>query len=347
MLDIKVSSRGSGRNLSISQFTGNSKGVWGDCRFHINSPIEQADVWLVVEDVDDFDTECAVSTDAVVFLSAETSWPLGFFDESKAGRNFLNQFAAIYTCHDVYRGNSHSTLPFLPWMVNANHGPSITKNHERDLHVLGKMKSLTKTKEMSVICSAKASNPGHRLRLRLVKALKEHFGPRLDWFGNGVNPVSEKWTGLAPYRYSIAIENQVSANIITEKLYDPFLSWTFPIYGGAPNVHDFFPEGSLLAIDVKDLAGTINAIEELLEADPYFESLPLLQQARESVLGPLNVYSRYAEIARRHASRRTNTPTVVQPLHTFQRAEGARKSPLRIIGEQLNKVGERLVQRAL
>lgn len=347
MLDVKISSRGSGREPDISQFVGNSRGVWNGCRFHINSTIDKADVWLVVEDVEDFETSCAVPRDSVIFLSAETSWPSGFYDTNPARCRFLDQFSWIYTCHDVYRPNVTASLPFLPWMVNANHGPSISRPHERDVNFLRDLNALDKSKELSVICSTQTAIPGHRMRLRLVEALKEHFGDRLDWFGNGVNPIPDKWAGLAPYKYTIAIENHQAVNVATEKIWDPYLTLTFPIYGGAPNIHDFLPPGALLAIDVKDLNGSIEAIEALLEENPYDKHLPLLHQAREAVVGPLNLYSRYAAIAERHAGMGAKTLVTVQPMADSATVSGLGRGFMRTIGEQINKVGDLLVQRSI
>ena len=347
MLEVKVSSRGSAQEPTISQFTGNADGTLNGCRFHINSPIERADVWLVVEDIEDFDTSCAVPPGSVIFLSAETSWPPGFYDENAVRRAFLDQFAWIYSCHDIYRSNVTSDLPFLPWMVNANHGLSISSPHERDVNYLGRLESVDKSRDLSVICSAQTATPGHRMRLRFVEKLKEHFDDRLDWFGNDVNPIPDKWTGLAPYRYTIAIENHQAINIATEKIWDPFLTLTFPIYGGAPNIHDFLPSGSLLAVDVKDLVGTVDAIEALLEEDPYEERLPRLLQARDAVVGPLNLYSRYAAVAHRHAGGGAKEQITLRPMRGAISESGAGKGFTRTLGEQINKVGDLLVQRSL
>ena len=347
MLNVKVSSRGSGREPNIAQFVGNDEGIWDGCSFHINSAIDEADVWLVVEDVEDYDTRCVVSPDSVLFLSAETSWPPGFYDMNEARRRFLDQFAWIYTCHDIYRPNVTADLPFLPWMVNANHGPSISSPHDRDVDFLSGLSSLPKSKELSVICSTQAVTPGHRTRLRLVEALKAHFGQHLDWFGNGVNPIPDKWTGLAPYRYTIAIENHVATNIATEKIWDPYLTLTYPIYGGAPNIHEFLPEDSLLAIDIKDLNGTIHAIETLLDQDPYEQRLPMLRQARDRVVGPLNLYSRYAVIAQRHASIQPRRVVELRPMSDSSIQIDSHRGVTRTLGEQINKIGDFLVQQSI
>lgn len=313
MLRVKVSSRGSGPSLNISQFVGNDTNEWMGCRFFINEHCENPDVWIISEDVDDWDTQALVSPESVIFVSAETSWESGFYEQPGASK-FLDQFAWIYTCHDIYRPNVTAALPFLPWMINANHGPSISAPHKRDLDFFRSLESLEKTAELSVICSNQTLTSGHRMRLRLVHALKEHFGERLSWFGNGVQSIDEKWEGLAPFKYTIALENHVAWNVATEKVWDPFLSLTVPIYGGAPNLNAFVPQEAFIPIDVKDLNGSIATIEETLGQDRYESRLNALREAKTGVLGPLNLYSRLAEIAKRHFFGGSPQEVAIRPL---------------------------------
>ena len=318
VLTIKISSRGSGKNLNLSQFTGNNTNEWSGCRFFVNANLEYADAWFVSEDVDDDETACAVPDGKVFFLTAETSWPPGYYD-CNAGRSaFLDQFAEIYTCHDVFRPNTVSSLPFLPWMINANHGPSITAPHQRDVAWLADLTSLPKTRDLSVFCSQQTMTDGHRLRLRFVEKLKEYFGDRLDWFGNGIQPLAEKWDGIAPYRYHLVLENHAAPNVITEKLWDAFLGFAYPIYWGAPNVHDYVPKDSLAAINVMDLQGSVDFIEELLASDVAEAAQPQIRGARELVLGKLHYLSRIAEIAKRmdHGSA-PRVSTEIAPMSSF------------------------------
>jgi hypothetical protein len=43
-----------------------------------------------------------------------------------------------------------------------------------------------KPRLISAVVSAKTDTTGHRRRLAFMKALKDHFGDRLDWFGRGI-----------------------------------------------------------------------------------------------------------------------------------------------------------------
>ena len=100
--------------------------------------------------------------------------------------------------------------------------------------------------------------------------LKEHFKDKLDWYGNGINPLDRKWDGIAPYKYHLTLENQSTYNVITEKLYDAFLGLSYPIYWGAPNVNDYFEDNSLIKINLNDLKGSIQIIEKVI-AENYYE----------------------------------------------------------------------------
>jgi hypothetical protein len=297
VIRVKLSSRGSGKDLNLSQFVGNDANSIDGCQFFVNSHVDEADVWFVMEQPDDDDLACRVPASRVFFLTAETAFPTGYYMDSPARMAYLEQFARVFTCHDVYLDTVTYELPFLPWMVNANHGPSVTAPHQRDLQFLQSLEVLDKPQALSVFCSTQTLTPTHRLRLRFVEQLKAHFGDQLHWYGNGVNPVAEKWEGLAPYRYSVVLENQASAHVITEKLMDAFLALCYPIYWGAPDVAEYFDARSFTTIDIKDLAGSIARIEALLGSDAYEQRLAAIRASRDLVLTKYHLYRRLARIA--------------------------------------------------
>lgn len=296
MFEVKISSRGAGSNRNLSQFLGNLENIYGDCRFHVNSHIEEADVWFVSEDIDDDDQQCSIPPGNLFFLTSETSWPAAHYSDSAARLGFIKQFSRQFTCHDLYLPTTTYTLPFLPWMINANHGESILAPHERDVRFFESLTSLPKDRMISVFCSAQTMTPNHRMRLRFVEQLKSHFGDTLHWYGNGVQSVAEKWEGLAPYKYTIVLENQSSNNVITEKIQDAFLGLSYPIYWGAPNINDHFSHQSLTSIDIKDFPSSVQAIERILSEDPYDEALSWMLASKQTVLNELHFLKRLAAI---------------------------------------------------
>ena len=134
------------------------------------------------------------------------------------------------------------------------------------------------------------------MRLKFVKALKKHFGDALDWFGNGIQPLEQKWDGIAPYKYHLVLENQLRIDVITEKLYDSFLGLAYPIYYGAPNVGDYFDPKSMATINILDLHGSIKKIEQILTADPYQAALPALVESKNRVLTKCNLFERIVDL---------------------------------------------------
>jgi hypothetical protein len=182
-------------------------------------------------------------------------------------------------------------------MINANHG-SFFRRTERDIQWLQRLESLPKKHEISVLCSNVTATPAHRVRLEFVKALKQSMGERLHWFGNGVNPISDKWEGLANYKYHIVLENQRSDDVITEKIIDSYLSLGFPLYWGAPNASQYFPAESFRAIDITNVSSAIDTVLATLADDPYQMSLGHIKRARDYVLQEYNFLERMAHIAK-------------------------------------------------
>jgi hypothetical protein len=295
MLTIKLSLPGFG-HPDISQFTGTLDNTFRDCVFYINrDDILTADFWVCLEGPYKSLETCRVNRNNVIYLAAEVAWPRFFYD-SVLKRSFLSQFGKVYTCHDVYADNAIFGLPYLPWMINANHGQSIFAASERDRSYFSGLTHLPKTKQLSVFCSAQAWTDDHKMRLKFVKALKKHFGDTLDWFGNGIRPLDQKWDGIAPYKYHLVLENQSRFDVITEKLYDAFLGLAYPIYYGAPNVGDYFDPSAIATINILDLHGSIKKIEQILAADPYQAALPALVESKNRVLTKYNLFERIVDL---------------------------------------------------
>lgn len=109
-----------------------------------------------------------------------------------------------------------------------------------------------KTKMVSIVASNKHFTPAHELRHEIMRKYKGK--DVIDIFGRGHNPVEVKTAALAPYRYSIAMENAVIDSLFTEKLIDCFLTGTIPIYYGTSTIKEFFnPAGIFEFRTLEDL----------------------------------------------------------------------------------------------
>lgn len=161
--------------------------------------------------------------------------------------------------------------PTLPWHVNKSFAELI------------KISPPPKSNLISIIASDKTHFPGHQKRLGFLDYLKKsslHF----DIYGKGINFIDDKWDGLAPYKYSIAIENDQTGNYWTEKLADCFLAWTVPFYFGCTNIADYFPPDSYVTIDINKPEEAVRIIKEEINADNWQKRQPAIQEARNLVL---------------------------------------------------------------
>lgn len=297
---IHISTDGLGANQSLQELTGSGptdgEFFFEGHFFSLNSDKENCDIWFVIENPQTAEEWKHVRTGQVIYLSAESSYPVNFFYDSPGATDFLAQFNSVYTFHDIYGENVKRDFPFLSWWINSNHG-SVLSSNNRDYPWLLDAAAPNKTAELSVFCSEKSFTPFHRLRLRFVRQLKDHFGDRLVWYGNGIRQLAQKWDGLAPYKYSIVIENQISSLLLSEKLLDPFLTFTFPFYVGAPEAVDIFGEGALTPLEIRDPANAIRVIESHLSADNWSTSLAAISKARDIVLDRFHLLRRIAQIA--------------------------------------------------
>jgi hypothetical protein len=138
-----------------------------------------------------------------------------------------------------------------------------------------------KAADVSHIYSAKKFMPGHHLR----HAIAERF-PGIDTYGHGTpRPLVSKAPALAPYRFSIVVENDRAPNYFTEKLLDCFAVGTVPIYWGAPNIGDFFDARGIMEVE------NIHDVEVVLE-------LIAIHQARTDPSFDADVRQRNMELAR-------------------------------------------------
>ena len=131
-----------------------------------------------------------------------------------------------------------------------------------------------KTKDCSIIASAKRSQVGHNLRHRIIERVRTE-GLDVDAMGGGYVPFAEKSDGLAPYRYSVVIENVREPNYFSEKLIDPLLCLTVPIYWGCPNIADYLDTGAMIICESESdiMAARLPALRALRSVAASYDNL--------------------------------------------------------------------------
>jgi hypothetical protein len=152
------------------------------------------------------------------------------------------------------------------------------------------------------ICTFNSSLFHKSGRLNYLEALMKYLN--IHSYGKVLqNKILEKDTGhqtkmdtMADYKFTIAFENAIERDYVTEKFFDPLIAGSVPIYLGAPNIGDFAP-GDKCFIDASDwdspesLARYIQSVskdQELYESyfdwrskpfKPYF--IKLLEEQKE------------------------------------------------------------------
>lgn len=211
---------------------------------------------------------------------------------------FLAQFDAVITSD---RGTAHPNRIFiqagLPWHVDSmTTGGKLLDTpmtfEEFETH------EPRKTKLVSVVSSDKAFTPEHRARLAFVAKLKAALGDQVDVFGRGITDFADKRDVLDSYRYHIAIENCAIEDYWTEKIADPYLTLTFPIYHGCPNIYDYFPEEALQLINIYEPDEAIKIIRDVIASDLAEQRREHLLEARRRVMYEHNIFGMLARVAR-------------------------------------------------
>jgi hypothetical protein len=272
--------------------TPGGRGEWDGIRFTLDTA-GAADYVVVLNYVHE-PLEADVPAEHLWALIQEPPIPL-----YRAMHATTRPFARVYTQTAPPRGEmSRGTLrlpsqPALPWHV------------ERSYDELVAMEPPAKTLPLSAISSDLAALPGHRARLRFLAAVREL--PELDRFGRGVRPLADKWDGLAPYRYSLAIENASVPNYWTEKLADCFLAWTLPLYAGCPNLEEFFPAESFVRIALDD-PDTPRRVAEVARSGLWEERREAVAEARRRVLEEHQLFPFLAAEIRRHEAECAGPP---------------------------------------
>jgi hypothetical protein len=125
-----------------------------------------------------------------------------------------------------------------------------------------------KNKKMSIMVSQKMHTFGHKYRHVLVQNILKHELP-IDIYGRGCFKYSMfhspyirgNFENLEPYEnydFHIAIENVQSNHYFSEKIVNPMLCSTTPIYWGCKNIKEYFDD------DVICLTGDVQKDLELI-----------------------------------------------------------------------------------
>lgn len=181
------------------------------------------------------------------------------------------------------------TNPALNWHFGRSYAQSTFKY---DFIALQQMDVPLKEKAISMMCSNKTMMPGHVMRYKFFQMLQKEYRELIDFFGSGIMLVDDKADILLPYMFHICIENSQDEHYWTEKIADPILGFSVPIYCGCPNIGDYFPKDAIISIDINKPEEAKHILSKILQdpAAEYQKRLPALTEARNQLLDRHNVF---------------------------------------------------------
>jgi len=271
MVKVKLSTQHP--NWPLRQQFPSSKSIWGEYQFFINDEVEDCDYWIVCEGLLKRESTLCPPENTILITWEPPSI-------KSYSQNFLNQFERLITCH---KNLKHKNITYshqgLPWHVRKSYD-EITS-----------LKNIKKTKNISIISSNKKCTDSHKKRIEFAYKIKDYFKDDIDLYGRGINDFEDKWDVLAPYKYSIAIENSVLDHYITEKLSDCYLAHTFPFYHGASNVYKYYNKESFARIDISNFNKTISTIEKVLNDNNHYNThIGHLSEARDKYMNKWQLF---------------------------------------------------------
>lgn len=242
------------------------KGVFDGFQFEIDNQCSECDYWVVWGGLKR-KTTVKCPPENVIYIT----------DEAHAERffnhKFLQQFPTVFSSRfDVNHPNVIRIHDVGIWHFNKSFDEVAT------------LLPFKKDKTISVVSSDLTWLPGHKKRFAFVNKLMGHYKNQVEFYGRGINPIENKFNGIAPFKYSVAIENSYIENYFTEKIFECFLTYTLPIYYGCPNLEKFFDERAFVRIDIDEFDNALDIIDCVVKEDVYQEKLPYIKKARELFL---------------------------------------------------------------
>lgn len=171
-----------------------------------------------------------------------------------------------------------------------------------------------KNSKKEKFCSFMASNYKAKERINFVKKLMKRtkvdcLGPvlynmgvsdnigKVDRSGGYIDWRKEKFEIIKKYKFTIAFENEQAYNYVTEKIYQPFIVGSIPIYWGAPNVDTLFNPKCF--VNVNNFSSYEEAIDEIIKIDgdeeyykTFFEEPIILPDSKLIDVSEANILER-------------------------------------------------------
>ena len=248
--------------LLYKNLTPNESGIWKNIQLTNN--LNESDFVLILDSCN----EQIPLNKPVIFLGREPA-EVHFYDYKKSN---------LYLSFHHERGQTW--LPQAWWL-----------SYSYDQLVNLKFNSLSKTKKLSAIDSGKQTLHNHRLRVNTIKELQSKCSNIIDVYGpinNNPLPHRAKEAGLLNYRYNLCFENCNTDYYFSEKIVDPLLCWTMPIYYGCNKISKFLPPGSYIEVNPNKTT-CVEKIKDIVDSDYFEQNIDAIAEARNLILNQYNL----------------------------------------------------------
>ncbi len=269
--------------------TPNNSGLWGSLKFTAGSVSDSDYLVVLNKPNEDIKINCRIGCRWLIIQEPP-------YQQNDYLKKYFKHFDKIFTQIDdpAFINIIHSQTS-LPWHVDKSYD---------DLTSLSEQNLSEKENKISWITSTKKIHPIHFERLAFMDFIKQS-DLEIDLFGRGIQPIENKFDGLFPYKYTLSVENYCGDNYWTEKIADAFLCWTMPIYYGCTNICDYFPERSIIKIDINKPQEALEIINKAITDQVWDENLLAIKKARDLVLNKYQIFPFLSEQIRKDIENRS------------------------------------------
>lgn len=172
----------------------------------------------------------------------------------------------------------------------------VTYHLYEDVHHFRAMPVPEKLVPLVAISSGAAALPGHLQRIEFFRKLRR-AGVEFELFGRGLpadlrgrGPLINKSAVLCPAAMTLVIENYAAGeHYVSEKLWDPLLCWSLPIYFGSRAADSVIPGDAMVRLPDLGDAGVEVVKAAIADVGLYQRRLAAMAVARQRPLGDLRV----------------------------------------------------------
>ena len=217
-------------------------------------------------------------------------------------QNYFDQFENICSYDPIIKHKKKNNFSPTLWIVGTNRNKNLSNKNlsYKDLYNF----EYKKKKKISVIQSDKVLCKEHEIRSKIINGIVNEFKDQIDVFGAGFKKktVSDKLCALKDYHYHISIENYFGNDYWTEKLADPLIARSNPIYYGCQNLSKYFKE-KFYMLKIDDNYHNLKMIDYILnKKSDKFE----FNNSRELIFTKYNILNFFCELIDKNYSKNKN-----------------------------------------